>query len=63
VLRLLLDYEVKVDALRRRSSTVVPVHLRKLPTTSPLRVVSLVNYPLLSDQVATLAVPSLLINL
>jgi len=50
VLRLLLDYEAKIDALRRRSNTVVPVHLRKLPVTSQLRVVALVDCRL-SDQV------------
>jgi len=49
-LRLLLNYEAKIDALRRRSSTVVPVHLRKLPVESQLHVSALVNYQL-SEQV------------
>jgi len=56
VLGTLLDYEAKIDALRRRSSTIVPVHLRKLPVTSPLRVVALVSYRL-SDEVSDQVLP------
>ena len=52
-LRLLLDYEAKIDALRRRSSTVVPVHLRKLPVESQLHVSALVDYQLSEQVIST----------
>ena len=45
-LQLLLDYEAKIEALHRRSGRIVPVHQRKLPVTSQLRAVALVNYRL-----------------
>jgi len=49
-LQRLFDYEVKINALLRRSRAVIPVHLRKLPVASPLSVASLASYRL-SDQV------------
>ena len=44
MLRQLLEYQHRIDALRQQASQIVPVPLRRAPVQEPVKIRSLVTY-------------------